>query len=170
MLSTNCRLEVPRGFPGGSDNNESDCSAGGLGSIPKSGRSLGEGNGNPLQYSCLENSVDRGTWQSTGSQRVRHDWATNISEVPNPFSLVSINLLKWLTELRETFYLLDYWFIIKQYNLENNQIKEGKVHGMGCIASMSSSSMPLSPNLHVYQHRSSLNPVLLCIPLPWLVD
>ena len=41
--------------------------------IPGSQRSPGTGNGNPLQYSCLENSMDRGAWQ--GSQRVRHDWA-----------------------------------------------------------------------------------------------
>ena len=39
--------------------------AGGMGSIPKSGRSLGEGNGKPFQYSCLENPVDRGAWQAT---------------------------------------------------------------------------------------------------------
>ena len=39
--------------------------AGDLGSIPGSGRSLGDGNGSPLQYSCLENSVDRGVWQAT---------------------------------------------------------------------------------------------------------
>ena len=45
---------------------------GDVGSIPGSGRSPGEGNGNPLQYSCLENSMDRGDW-SMGSQRVRHD-------------------------------------------------------------------------------------------------
>ena len=45
------------------------------GSIPGSGRSLGEGNGNPLQYSCLENSMDRGTWLATvhGVARVGHD-------------------------------------------------------------------------------------------------
>ena len=42
------------GFPGGSDGKESACNAGDLGSIPGSGRSPGEGNGNPLQYSCLE--------------------------------------------------------------------------------------------------------------------
>ena len=47
-----------RGFPGGSDGKESACSAGGPGSIPRSRRSTHEGNGNPLQYSCLENSVD----------------------------------------------------------------------------------------------------------------
>ena len=50
------------------------------GSIPKLGRSPGEGNGNPLQYSCLENPMDGGTWwQSMGSQRVGHDWAASLS-------------------------------------------------------------------------------------------
>ena len=44
--------------------NLSACSAGELGSIPGSGKSPGEGNGNPLQYSCLENSTDRGAWQT----------------------------------------------------------------------------------------------------------
>ena len=47
------------GFPGGSDGNESACSAGDLGSIPGSRRSPGEGNGNPLWYSCLENFMNR---------------------------------------------------------------------------------------------------------------
>ena len=47
-------------FPGGSDGKESACSVGDLGFIPGSGRSLGVGNGNPLQYSCLENSMDKG--------------------------------------------------------------------------------------------------------------
>ena len=49
----------------GSDGKESACNAGDLGSIPEKGRSLGEGNGYPLQYSCLENSMDRGVWQAT---------------------------------------------------------------------------------------------------------
>ena len=48
------------GFPGGSDGQESACSAGDLGSIPGSGRYPGEGNGSPLQCSCLENPMDRG--------------------------------------------------------------------------------------------------------------
>ena len=52
-------------FPGGSDGKESACSAGNPSSIPGSGRSHGEGNGNPLQFSCLENSRDRGAWQAT---------------------------------------------------------------------------------------------------------
>ena len=53
------------GFPGGSDGRVSACNVGVLGLIPGSGRSPGEGNGNPLQYSCLENSMDRGAWQAT---------------------------------------------------------------------------------------------------------
>ena len=53
---------VSLGFPGGSDGKASACNVGDPGSIPGSGRSPGEGNGNPLQYSCLENSMDRGAW------------------------------------------------------------------------------------------------------------
>ena len=56
-------------FPGGSDGKQSACNAGDPGSVPELGKSSGEGNGNPFQYSCLENSM--------GSQRVRHDWTTN---------------------------------------------------------------------------------------------
>ena len=53
------------GFPGGSEVKASACNAGELGLIPGSGRSPGEGNGNPLQYSCLKNSMDRGAWWAT---------------------------------------------------------------------------------------------------------
>ena len=54
------------GFPCGSVGRESSCNAGDLpGSIPGSGRSLGEGKGNPLQYSCLESPMDRGAWRAT---------------------------------------------------------------------------------------------------------
>ena len=49
-------------FPGGSDGKASAYNAGDPGSIPGWGRSLGEGNGNLLQYSCLENPMDRGAW------------------------------------------------------------------------------------------------------------
>ena len=52
-----------RDFPGGSDSKESACNVGDLGLIPGLGRSPGEGNDNPLQYSCLENSMDREAWQ-----------------------------------------------------------------------------------------------------------
>ena len=52
-------------FPGGSDSKASAYSTGNLGSFPGSGRSPGEGNGNPPQYSCLENPMDRGAWRAT---------------------------------------------------------------------------------------------------------
>ena len=51
--------------PGGSDGKESTCNARYVGSVPELGRSPGEGNGNPLQYSCLENPMDRGAWWAT---------------------------------------------------------------------------------------------------------
>ena len=52
------------GFPGGSDGKEYACNVGDLDSIPGLGRSPGEGNGNPLQYPCLENPMDRRAWQA----------------------------------------------------------------------------------------------------------
>ena len=53
------------GFPGGSDDKESTCNVGDLDLIPGLGRSLGEGNGYPFQYSCLENPMTREAWQAT---------------------------------------------------------------------------------------------------------
>ena len=55
-------LLYTKDFPGGSDDKASVYNTGDLGSIPGLGRSPGEGNGNPLQYYCLENSMDRGAW------------------------------------------------------------------------------------------------------------
>ena len=71
-------------LPGSSIGKESACSGGDLGSIPGSGRSPGEGNGKPIQYSCLENPMDRGTWRATvhGVARVRHDLATKPPQAP----------------------------------------------------------------------------------------
>ena len=56
---------VLMGFPSGSDGKESACNTGDLGLIPGPGRSPGGGQGNPLQYSCLENPLDRGAWRAT---------------------------------------------------------------------------------------------------------
>ena len=70
-------------FPDGSDSKKFACNEEDLGLIPGSGRFPGKGNGYPLQYSCLENSMDKGTepgrLQSMGSQRVRDDRVTNTS-------------------------------------------------------------------------------------------
>ena len=77
------------GFSCGSAGKESACNAGDLGSIPESGRPLGEGNGNPLQYSCLENSMDRGAWWNYWGPVVSlfnnsKNWAASETE-PLPF-------------------------------------------------------------------------------------
>ena len=68
-------LSITGGFPGGSDSEESPCSAGDLDSIPGLGRSPEEGNGNPFQYSCLESPMNGGAWQATvhGVAKVGHD-------------------------------------------------------------------------------------------------
>ena len=55
-------FQIYTSFPGGSDGKASACNSGDLGSIPRSGRSPGEGNGNPLQYSCLMNPMEGGAW------------------------------------------------------------------------------------------------------------
>ena len=81
------------GFPSGSNGKESACNAGYPGLIPGSGRSPGEGNGNPLQYSCLENLMDRGAWQATV-----HGDAKKES-----------NMTEQLT-LSNTCYLLSFWW------------------------------------------------------------
>ena len=77
---------VHKGFPCSSVSKESACNAGDLCSIPGLRRSPGEGNGNPLQYSCLENSIDRGVWQAIvhGVARVGHDLVT---KPPPPLAL-----------------------------------------------------------------------------------
>ena len=67
-----------KGFPHRSVGKESACNARDPDLIPESGRSPGERNGNPLQYSCLENPMDRGAWRATvhGVTRVGYDLAT----------------------------------------------------------------------------------------------
>ena len=84
-----------KGFPCGTIVKNLPANAGDardMGSIPESGRSPGVGNGNPLQYSCLENFMDRGAWWATVRlQRVRHDWATEHAHIWDNGN--SVNLL-----------------------------------------------------------------------------
>ena len=77
------------GFLHSSVSKQSACSAGDPGSILRLGRSPGEGNGNPLQYSCLENPMDRGAWQAAvhGVTRVGHDLVT---KPPPPCILMTV--------------------------------------------------------------------------------
>ena len=88
-------ITMPLGFPGGTDGKESACNAGDPGVSPRLGKSPGEGNGNPLQYSCLENSMDRGacwaTLYSMESQRVGHNLRTKQQQPGKPlYSIKSI--------------------------------------------------------------------------------
>ena len=89
------------GSPGGTDGKESACNVGDTGSIPGSGRSPREGSGYPLQYSCLENSMDRIAWwiQFMGSQRVRHNRATYTYEVSKVATFIDTEVEWWLPEL-----------------------------------------------------------------------
>ena len=64
IFLTSSWINQEQGFPGGSNGKESACNVGDPGSIPRSERSPGEGNGNPLQCSCLGNPMDRGVWQA----------------------------------------------------------------------------------------------------------
>ena len=79
MANFPCQYMCIWGLPGGSVSKEDVCNMGDLRLIPELGRSPGEGNGYPLQYSGLENFMERGDWQAIDrgeSQRVRHDWVT----------------------------------------------------------------------------------------------
>ena len=88
------------GFPCSSVCKHSVCNAGDPGSIPVLGRSPGEGNGNPVQYSCLENSVDRGAWQATSSP-----WLTRVychSAYLTYMQSTSSEMLCWMTQKLES--------------------------------------------------------------------
>ena len=88
------------GFPGGSDGKESACDAGDSDSIPESGRSPGEGNGNPLQYSCLENPMaeEPGGLQSMGSQSTGRDWVANNMKAKH--KIPESSKIMWWTQLK----------------------------------------------------------------------
>ena len=85
----------PLGFPGGSDGKESACSVGDLGLIPGLGSSPGEGNGNPLQYFCLENSMDGKAWQVTVP---KSDKLEDVDKLPETLNLPELSQKKKITD------------------------------------------------------------------------
>ena len=89
-------MKLNMGFSGSWDGRESNCNVGDLALIPGLGRSPGEVNSYPLQYSCLENSMDRGAWQAIvhGVRRVRQDWAANT------FTFTWTNMRVHLSEIK----------------------------------------------------------------------
>ena len=97
-------LPYPLDFHHSSVGKESACNAGDLGLIPGLGRSSGEGNDNPLQYSCLENPMDRGAWQGTvhGMARVGHDLATKPPPPCYPLEIWDCySMMKMYTEIHQ---------------------------------------------------------------------
>ena len=95
-------------FPGGSEVKVSACNAGDLGSVPGSGRSPGEGNGNPLQYSCLENPRDGGAWWATvhGVAKSR----TRLSDFTFTFNVFEWTLHKMVISISSN-------YIVGMYNI-----------------------------------------------------
>ena len=96
-------------FPGGSDSKESSHSVRDLGLIPRSGRSPGEGNDNPLQYSCLDNSMERGAWHATVHRVTESDMTEQLTYTLHVIMLFSISIysiLKNLPSLKDMKYFL----------------------------------------------------------------
>ena len=91
------RYKVIKGFPDGPSSKASACDSGDMVSIPGLGRCPGEGNGNPLQYSCLESpwTEEPGWPQSTGSQKVGHDWAHMHIKLWGSSEIICIKHLAW---------------------------------------------------------------------------
>ena len=92
-----------RGFPGGSDGKESACHVEGPGSVCGLGRSLGEGNGYPLQCSCLENPMDRGAWRNSVHGVAKSQMRLTLTLSTKVIAIFFRNvcpILKWNIEIR----------------------------------------------------------------------
>ena len=110
-------VNLGKGFSGDSVVKDLPVNSGDVGWIPGSGRFLGEGNGYPLQYSCLENSIDRlSPWHS---QRVGHDWVTNTSLFTQTYNCVCTWKKKMTSKLQNLF-LRD---VIVNWSLKKKRIK-----------------------------------------------
>ena len=156
------RLPTPvfLGFPGVSIGKESACNVVNLGSIPGLGRSLGEGNGYPLQYSCLENSMDIGAWQAT---------VHGVTKSQTRLSDFHFHRYKtW----EKTIYILKK---IKSYNVKSAHIFHyllyilrwfGNLHHppekkSNCFAFLSQDSADFSCSSHKNEYKNILFPLLL---------
>ena len=102
-------------FPSGSDSKEPACNTGDLGSICRSRRFPGEGNGNPLQYSCLENSVDKGAWWAI-VHRVTKGW-TRLSDYHFHIKFAISYYHSWIFSLFLSFFLIKWTYIPTSYCL-----------------------------------------------------
>ena len=108
-------MNLELGFPGDSDGKESACNTGVPSSIPGSGRSPGEGNGNPLQYSCLENSLGRGAWLATVHEVAKSQTWLRDRHFHYFFSPTNLELLAphaWMELMYQTAYFYPWCHLI----------------------------------------------------------
>ena len=102
------------GFPSGSVGKESSCSTGDTGSVPGSGRSPGEGNGNLFQYSCLENPTDRGAWRATVQRVAKSQTQLSTKAWHSWFTMCSFLLYSRVIQL--CIYIYSFSFSIMVYH------------------------------------------------------
>ena len=134
-----------RGFPSGSDGKESACKVGDPGSIPGLGRSLGEGNGNPLYYSCLENSMNRGAWRAT------------VHGVTKSWTLLTERLIHTHTHTHTRMYRSCYISLFAAYLwFSSFVLVDSSYH----LVSFSPSSVPLLPSTFSVLLFSNKYPIL----------
>ena len=107
------RIQRTLGFHGGSAVKNPPANAGDMSSVPRSGRSPGEGNGNPLQCSCQRNPMDRGAWSH---KRVRHDLVTKQQQTL-PFPSFLLNLFLFFRILKAKAYIIDF-LLLSHKNLK----------------------------------------------------
>jgi len=127
------------GFPGGSDGKECACNAGDLGSIPGLGRSLGEGKGYPLQYSCLHNSIDREAWQAT------------VYGVTKSRTRLSDSHFHWELQFIWNYFLHDWIYTVSHFPYGYTDYRTFRVS--------TQRSQTLTQHIHLY----IISPVLRCI-------
>ena len=117
---TNAKPLETEVFPGGSDSKASACNAGHPGLIHGLGRSPGEWNGNPLQYSWLENSMDGGDWRATvlGVAKSGHDWVTStFTFIPSLFSILPLKAVGFLSKNFSVYIEIIMWFLFFSINM-----------------------------------------------------
>ena len=102
LNSLEARLDESHRHPGGLVVKNPPANAGDVGSIPGSGRTPAEGNGNPLQYSCLENPMDRGTWRATVYGSQESDTSEQLNNNNNTDTQVKLVLEQETCQLRKT--------------------------------------------------------------------
>ena len=136
------RFWTTEGFPGNSKGKESACSAGDLGLIPGLARSSREGNGNPLQHSCLENPTDRGAWQATvhgvtksqtwlsDSHTHTHTHTHTEWHVCERVSVIMIIIMFLVVEIKKIMYYLEPKYIEAEHSLWSTgfEIRQNWIH------------------------------------------